>query len=316
MSATTPPSRPGRTGERSPFAALEQAFGLLTAGPCPLALDGALIDGGLPRRAVPFDELRARLLRRSCPYATRDAALNAVLDRARTDGGAWLVGLIGLLLPGLRRAAKPLVYSCPGKTADIEAEILAGLVLAIKACTPGRSQPASRLVWAARRAGERLVRAEQAELAHTTGTPSSTEPRHPFGHPDLVLARAVAAEVVCADDAELVGATRLGEMSLADAAESRGIGYKAVAARRARAERALVAWLRVQMRRERPDRPEPAGHPDQDDRGGPDEGLCGGFVAAGGPNPGCGGGGRPRTGHAGRRPEVRHHPDPTPTTRR
>lgn len=48
MSLTTPPSRPARNGEASPFAALEQAFGLLTAGPCPLALDGARIGSGLP----------------------------------------------------------------------------------------------------------------------------------------------------------------------------------------------------------------------------------------------------------------------------
>lgn len=311
MSHLTPSPRRTRSspigpyGEASPFAALEDAFRLLSAEPRPLALDGSLIECGLPRRAVPFDELRARLRRRSCSYATRDAALNAVLDRAQSEGGAWLVGLVGLLLPGLHRTAKPLVYACPGKAADIEAEMLAGLMEAVRVAAPRCPRPAARLVWSARRAGERLVRAEQVEVAYCTPSPTSTEPHRPFGHPDLVLARAVAARVVCADDAELIGATRLGEMSLADAADGRGIGYKAAAARRARAERALVGWLQVEMRDEHRRSAECG-----DERGGDK------FVAVSGLNPGCRGGGRPRQGRPGRRPEVRQHPDPTAITRR
>src|SRR5207247_100847 len=50
--------------------------------------------------------------------------------------------------------------------------------------------------------------------------------------------------VVCAEDAELIGATRLGELNLRDAAEVSRVSYAAIKARRARAERALVAWLR------------------------------------------------------------------------
>jgi hypothetical protein len=163
------PARASTVGA-SPFACLEEAFRLLCAGPHPLALDGALIEERLPNRAIPFDELRARLLHPACSYATRDVALNAVLDRARAEGGAWLVGVAGLLLPGLRRAAKPLTRACPGKAADIEAEMLAGLLAAVAAAAPGRPRPAARLVWAARRAGERLLRAEHAEQAHCTGS--------------------------------------------------------------------------------------------------------------------------------------------------
>jgi hypothetical protein len=316
MSTTT--SVPGTGGgEVSPFAAVEQAFRLLTTGPQPLALDGSLVPG-LPQRPVAFDELRARLRHPSCRYATRDAALNTVLDRARVDGGAWLVGLVGLLLPGLHRTAKPLVYACPGKTADIEAQMLAGLLEAIRASALGVPRPAARLVWAARRAGERLVRSEQAEQAQPTGTPASCEPHRPFGHPDLVLARAVSEGVLCADDADLIGATRLGEMSLADAAQLRGVAYKAAAARRARAEQALVGWLHTQTPGEHhDDECIGAGHRAGQRAGGRAGGSGrGGFVANGRRKPGCSGGGRPRQGQAGRRPAVRHHPESTAQPRR
>src|SRR5438034_6760015 len=94
------PSRPPRF-EASPFAALEQTFALLSAEPRPLALDGTGVEG-LPDRAIPLTELRARLLHPSAPYATRDAALGALISRARSEGGAWTLGLAGVLLPGMR----------------------------------------------------------------------------------------------------------------------------------------------------------------------------------------------------------------------
>jgi len=63
------------------------------------------------------------------------------------------------------------------------------------------------------------------------------------GHPDLVLDKAVAAGVIGAADAELIGATRLGDIDLADAANALGITYKACHLRRSRAESKLVEFL-------------------------------------------------------------------------
>ena len=80
------PSRHTRS-EASPFAALEQTFALLCAEPRPLALDGTGIEG-LPDRPIPLTELRARLLHPCVSYATRDAALNNLIKKARTEGAA------------------------------------------------------------------------------------------------------------------------------------------------------------------------------------------------------------------------------------
>ena len=49
--------------------------------------------------------------------------------------------------------------------------------------------------------------------------------------------------MIGAADAELIGATRIGDVDLADAANALGIGYKACHQRRRRAESALVEWL-------------------------------------------------------------------------
>jgi hypothetical protein len=277
--------------EQSPFAVLQRAFTLLTCDPHPLAIHGSEIGHGLPERLIGLGELRSRLLHPSCRYATRDAAVTLLLHRAQTEGGAWTVGLAGVLLPGLRRAAGPLVRACPGKTADIEAEMLTGLIAAIATLRVGHVRPASALTWRARHAAEHLVRAELGERARPGTAAVSAEPPRPFGHPDLVLVDAVAAGVISAEDAELIGATRLGELSLAEAADLWDCTYKAIGLRRWRAESVLTPWLTERIRD--------------------------GFEVNPAQTPGSKGGGRPRQGHrSGRRPGDATPPPDQPQPRR
>src|SRR6266487_1569492 len=90
-----------------PFDALEETFGLLVTGPAPLAIDGRQVRG-LPPRPVPLDELRSRLLHPSVSYRTRDVALVVLLRHVRREreqtgqGGAWTVGLCGVVRPAVR----------------------------------------------------------------------------------------------------------------------------------------------------------------------------------------------------------------------
>ncbi len=226
----------------SPFDTLEHTFDLLVTDPRPLALDGTPI-AGLPDRPIPLGELKARLLHPSTPFEVRDAAVTALVIRSRQEGGRWTVGLAGVLLPGLRRAAWPLVQACPGKALDIEAETLAAFLAAVAECDPHRERLAARLCWLARGGANRLLRAELAEHARPGSEPVSAAPPRPWGHPDLVLAKAVRAGVIEASDAELIGATRIGGVDLAEAAERLGLAYKACHQRRRRAESLLVEWL-------------------------------------------------------------------------
>jgi hypothetical protein len=114
---------------------------------------------------------------------------------------------------------------------------------AVARCEPGRARLASRLCWLARIGADRLLRAEVAERARPGTDPVSAAPRRPWGHPDLVLERAVRAGVIGAADAELIGATRIGDVELAEVANALGISYKACHQWRRRAESALVEWL-------------------------------------------------------------------------
>ena len=228
--------------ELSPFALIERAFTQLGTAPRPLVIDGTGL-AGLRAGPIRLDEVRARLLHPSTPYATRDTAVHVLIGRARADGDLWMVGLAGVLLPGLRRAVGPLVAACPARAADLEAEMLTGLIVAVGRCDPDRARPAGFLCGRAFDAAKRLLRAEISERARPGDDPLLAVPSGTVGHPDLTLARAVAAGVIRSDDAELIGVTRLGEMSLADAATARGLSYKAAERRRHRAETSLVAWL-------------------------------------------------------------------------
>lgn len=226
----------------SPFEVLEKAFGLLVAGPEPLSLDGRPLRG-LPGRPIPLDELRGRLLHPSISYRTRDLALVMLLRRAKREGGAWTVGLAGVVLPGLRRAAVPLGNALPGRVLDLEAEMLAALVETIATVPARADRLAARLVWPSVRAGHGFLARERRGREWEEPHASLEAPLPVTRHPDLVLAAAVAAGVVTPQEAELIGESRIGEVPLRVLARRWGVPYDALRKRRARAEPALVACL-------------------------------------------------------------------------
>jgi len=230
----------------SPLDVLETTFRLLTSGPDPLALDGAVLGRGLPARPIPLDELRSILLHPSTGYAARDAAVGELVGRAQAHGGAWTVGLAGVLLPGLRRVAGHLAREFPGDTADIDAEVLAGFLEALGKLHPhpGRRRIAAHLLWGAFNRGRRLRRLElEAAVRRVPLEATSAVPPPPAGHPDILLARAVRHGVLAAWEAELIGATRLeGEDLLRLAAEA-GLKPDTLRHWRRAAEWRLAAWL-------------------------------------------------------------------------
>ena len=227
----------------SPFTCLEDAFAALSCEPRPLAFDGREVPE-LPDRAIPLSELRGRLLHPSTSFATRNAVIATLVTRAQDEGGAATIALAGMLLPGLRRAAHPLVRSCPERAADVEADMLAGLLFTIAEVSPRRRRLAGYLVGTAFSAAKRGVRKELAERGRISYTPTPAAPHRPFGHPDFVLYEAALDGAISADDAELIGSTRLEGTSLKHAAYVRGITYKTASARRCRAEVALCTYLR------------------------------------------------------------------------
>lgn len=229
-----------------PFATIEQEFHGFGRPPDALEVAGAAISTALPPEPLSAGELRRILLDPSTGYETRDAILGWLVGRAQSDGGRWIVVVIGMLLPGLRSKTDCLAKWCPSRAGELQAEVVDAVVEAILDFPPGRSKVAANLVWAGFRSGHRFA------TRHLTDTTRCVQgdgdvPPQPGGHPDLVLRRAVSEGVIDEREAVIIGDTRLGGTRLAGLAVTEGEAYHCLAKRRRRAELRLAAWLGEQV---------------------------------------------------------------------
>lgn len=230
-----------------PLDTARDAFRWLVTGPEPLSVDGRDF-AGLPARLVPLDELRDLLMSKQCPMHTRDAVWSYLVDRSRRDGATWTVACAGMMLPALAGTARWIAARYRGDRADAHAAVLAGFLEALQTVDLEDPGIVVRLAWAARRAGlAALEESLDAPLPVETGFQSAV-PKPPYGHPDLVLARAVGDGVLTPTEAELISATRLGDTTVTAWARQHGAGIKAVFKARKRAEDRLVSWLHEQGR--------------------------------------------------------------------
>lgn len=223
----------------SSLAVAEQAFELLINGPDPLSIDGRLIGHGLPARPLPLDELRALLLHPATGLAARDVAWRILVTRARSEGPAWVVGAVGVAAPALRAASAKLQRA--GVHADTQAELLAGFLTALRTVDLADERVVARLCNTAHTAARAALRAEEAARSGRVDVDlGPRRPPAPWGHPDLILARAVASGIISTRQAAVIGATRLEGISLTAYADRIRSTYEAVKRSRARGETRLA----------------------------------------------------------------------------
>lgn len=226
----------------SPLAVAGHAFAWLAEGPDPVTVNGRLF-AHLPDREIAVNELRDLLLSPDCPRRVWDQVWAHVIIKSRLHGATWTVVAVGLALPMLSRICSQLTARFAGDPYDIHAEVLGGFLAALGAVDLDRGRIVVRLRWAAYRAGHKAL---VATLDGPTPVPPGfgpSEPPQPFGHPDLVLARAVDARVVSRYEAELIGETRLQGISLSDWAAAHNLTYAQVQRGRHRAEQRLKIWI-------------------------------------------------------------------------
>jgi DNA-directed RNA polymerase specialized sigma24 family protein len=266
------------------LSAIGASFDWLCTRPHPVGVDGRAIPG-LPDALIPLDELRSRVIARGWPLPVSDAVWAHLASRSRTDGASWTVACAGMALPMLRRVVRTLTLRFAGDRADIAAETVAGFLAALAVIDVGGVALFASLRWAAYRAGLAAVHAALAapiplqheSLTTATATPvgdvddeaetggceraggwrgsfGSGPPPAVAGHPDLVLARAVADGILSLAEAALIGSTRLEALTIADAAKARGQSIGAVTVARHRAEHRLRRYLTTTP----PNPPEPA----------------------------------------------------------
>ena len=226
------------------LAAAERAFTYLTIPPAPLALDGRVVGHGLPARHIPLDELRDLLVHDpATSFAAKDAAWHQLIDHARTWGPAWVIAAVGTALPALSGMARRLTAGHAAQADDIESELLAGFLQALRTADLSGPAPNIRLCWAGWRAALQVRGGPGPAELPDLPEPASYTPARPYGHPDLILGRAVHAKVITPEQAELISATRLGRVLVEDIAARRGLEPSVLRMRRRRAELKVLRAL-------------------------------------------------------------------------
>jgi hypothetical protein len=229
---------------KTPLDDLDISLRLLCTGSKPLAVDGRRLGHGLPRRMIPLHELASVLMHPSTSFQAREAAWRLLVTNARTGDDKWIVGAVGVALPGLRRAAGRLARAT--SRTDVQLNLLEAFTAELATVDLDTPRICARLCNAAYVAARKALTAEEAAASGEASAGfGSTLPPRPYGHPDFVLARAAAAGVITAQEAELIGGTYLEQTSLAAYADRVGMSRRAAYSRRGQAVAKLVAAIRA-----------------------------------------------------------------------
>ncbi|MEU1964826.1 hypothetical protein ABZ541_00075 [Micromonospora sediminicola] len=217
----------------SPLDAVDTAFADLTCDPDPLSLDldplvGQLGDDtGLPGGVIALPALRQWLLDHPRAYTARDVVWRELIRRARLDGPAWVIAAVALAMPALRRYAGQLHTGWAGDAHDLDAEILTGFLTALRDRVDlAKPAPYAALCMAAWRAGHELRQRDGAEAMPVDNLDQVTGPRtpkRPYGHPDLLVRRAVELGIVDECDEQPYIDVRLGHRAIEPIAARLGV---------------------------------------------------------------------------------------------
>jgi hypothetical protein len=227
----------------SPLDTAEQAFQLLCREPRPLSVDGARLGHGLPDRHVTLVELRDLLLSPQVGLRGQDIVWRHLVGRARSGDPAWVVGAVGVAMPGLRNVAARLSAMAHHLAADLDTELITGFLIELRAVDLCRPRVCWRIISAGYNAARRALTADGPGLPRHDTESESQVPPAPWGHPDLILVSAVARGVLTEVEARLIGVTRLERVSVSALAEVWGVDREALYSQRRRAEVRLVAAI-------------------------------------------------------------------------
>ncbi|WP_460698636.1 hypothetical protein [Nocardia thraciensis] len=226
---------------------MSSAFDRLAGEPVPAGAPASLgVEEG-----VSWGEVHERLRSRSLPVDALWAWLIGCARRGWTvRGGQTVLGCIGLAVPMLARVTGRYAAPGSGDRDEAEAEIVAGFVRQLREIDLDRPHLWSRLWSGTMHSGRSWTRQRgrapsAIDLDDNPAATRSILAVTSHGHPDLLLAEAVAAEVITADEAELVAMTWWEGRSVS--AVARGLretqSYWTIRRQLQSAETTLAPWL-------------------------------------------------------------------------
>ncbi|MBU8857734.1 MULTISPECIES: hypothetical protein [unclassified Micromonospora] len=234
----------------SPLDAVQVAFEALTGDPDPLTVDCDLVnpDGDLhvPAGVLSLTAVRDWLLAHPRDVQARDAVWAELVRKARLDGPQWVIAAVGMAMPVLRRYTRQLAAGYRGDLDDLEAEILAGFLAALRDRVDlAQPAPYAALCRSGWRAGFTLCQQASEyttvdDVEHITGPRT---PRMPYGHPDVLVNRAVRLGVIDAEDEFPWIEVRLGRKSVETVAAGLGITTAAMRMRLGRIDTRIAEAL-------------------------------------------------------------------------
>jgi hypothetical protein len=255
-----PRPKPGRKKRKprqdsSLFGRIETAFLRLPDNYPYLKVDGAAIGCGLPAQPVTPDDARRVLTDDATGYDDKDHGWRHLIAQARdADAGRgkateptaadWQLVALATALPGIKRHIRSKEIR---RTADVDAEIICHVLAYLKQINLGRRNVCGRLINTAVQRYIRQTRPAERPIDpdDLTGQPdpqpgpADIEP----GHPLVLLARLNAQGHLNRDDARLIAYTRLGPLTLKQAAHRLHISEAVATMRRLRAEAKIVQLL-------------------------------------------------------------------------
>jgi hypothetical protein len=230
----------------TPLDTLRHAFAALLADPCPLVIPADELPFLTPTRDLSLPQAKALLLAPATASEDKRTVWAAIVRRSQQGDSAWTVAAAGLAYPALAGRVLRVCRAHPGDVHEIQAEILVEFLTALKNLDvedPGVSDVAGYLAWRALNASQAFRRREAAATGCGGGLPRAVIPLFPAGHPDIVLARAVRADVITREEAEWISRTCLGDESAAQVAKELGMGTSTFYRRRTEAGHKLAAAI-------------------------------------------------------------------------
>jgi hypothetical protein len=228
----------------TPLDRVAQAFAGICGQMDAPAVNGRKIGHGLPGRPVSAGELVEVLP--LLDQDGRDAVWRELIFLTRTRGEPWATIAAGIALPGLRTAAAMLTAGHRVDPEDLDAELVTAFYEALHAIDRCGPLVCARLRERAYNQARRIrygTVGYAIRIIDTDEIPESAAPPEPWGHPDFVLADAVAAGVITRAEAGLIGASRLEGRALSAIAKVVGCSQPTAWRHREAAEKRLAEWI-------------------------------------------------------------------------